>query len=714
MATIIKTVAFNNFYNYYGDYMDNQYNFKTGINIVNADNNMGKSKFYNGFMWLLEDKVYDSDLKAFKDVNESLDRIASGKAKTEETKFKVGVKVVFENNGVEYTIEKYADFFHTDGVLDHSESKVNIMKHENNADTPILDIVEQKNIINRDFIPLALRPYALLQGESMDRLVDLSSKQALSQTIDTLAGISVLKEVCEIAKKMTKKAEALYKQVDRDSSKTNKEKLENTNQRDKIQEEKDELLERLENDRDELTSAKSRKEELDAYIGNSKRRTEIRVRLESIDKEIDDNKANIEEIEKSITKQIFDEDNPWLLIGLENELETFKTKREKYIGDLAVQNNSGTHVILLPEGSPDTSSLKRMLEKERCEICGQSACKGSDAWEHIKMILNRPKKVNSTRNDFRQFYGELDKSASKYFLAISKIEDKIEKTKEKLDGVKDVLKDLKEKKDEISTDLNNAGGNADNSEYNDKRLVCDYNKISNDIRDYKDDIERLKKQISIFDKSISSLNDKIKKYGKNPETEKYEDFFNILKSISAIINETKDRIFDRTIKALELEANNKYKLLTEGNQSSGGKLVFKKEHDIVNVSIRDINNGEITGLGTGFQRMKQLSIVMAIISSKIGNEKKFDYPFISDAPFSEFGGKFISNFFKVAPSVFSQSIIMIKELYDPDSKGYLTTLGREILKNMKEDKLPGTFYVNVIKEKADTTGLVTSHICYKE
>ena len=42
--------------------------------------------------------------------------------------------------------------------------------------------------------------------------------------------------------------------------------------------------------------------------------------------------------------------------------------------------------------------------------------------------------------------------------------------------------------------------------------------------------------------------------------------------------------------------------------------------------------------------MKQLAIVMAIISSKIGDEKKFDYPFISDAPFSEFGENFISNF----------------------------------------------------------------------
>ena len=104
---------------------------------------------------------------------------------------------------------------------------------------------------------------------------------------------------------------------------------------------------------------------------------------------------------------------------------------------------------------------------------------------------------------------------------------------------------------------------------------------------------------------------------------------------------------------------------------------------------------------------------ISVISSKIGNQRKFDYPFISDAPFSEFGENFINNFFNVAPAVFSQSIIMIKELYDPKSQDLLTPFGRKILDKMLSSVIPGTFYVNVIEEKADTTGLVTSHKCYK-
>lgn len=144
--------------------------------------------------------------------------------------------------------------------------------------------------------------------------------------------------------------------------------------------------------------------------------------------------------------------------------------------------------------------------------------------------------------------------------------------------------------------------------------------------------------------SLDAVNQKLASYKKDLSVQKYEDFANLMKKINDIIVQTKDDIYDRTIKALAEQANEKYTALTSGNQSSGGQLRFERNHDVVNVSIRDVQNGEITGLGTGFQRMKQLAIVMAIISSKIGDEKKFDYPFISDAPFSEFGEKLRQQF----------------------------------------------------------------------
>jgi len=698
MATIINSVAFENFYNYYGSYEHNEYKFKPGINIINADNNMGKSKFYNAFMWILRDQVYDSDIKAFADANESLIKMASGKAKSEDKKFKVGVRVVFTNDNKTYTIEKYSKFSNRNGEIAHEPSVLEIMVNENNGDTPVDDYSEKQDIINRVFIPLALRNYALLQGESMDRLVDLSSKKALSDTIDTLAGISVLKGICDISRKQSKKADELYQQMDSENSENDTAKQRDKEKRNQLSKLIEDTQGEIENDRDELNAAKTRKEELDAYISNSSKRIEIRAELERNNIEIGNIKTTIERIESSITKKIFDEENPWLLMGLSDELDAFDAKREKHIGDVAQMNNDGALVIMLPEGSPDTSSLERMLKNEVCEVCGQPAAMHSEAWEHIKMILDRPKKISTTRNDFGQFYGFLQKSASSYSRSIPKIDDRIELTRNQLDEIKEHLEELQAKHDEILIELNNAGGNEDNSEQKDKVVLSDYGAVNATISSKENAITRKEKDILIWKNSLEQINKRLNSYKKNTATQKYEDFAVLMRDINDIINQTKDDIFDKTISALAKEANEKYVALTSGNQSSGGILKFERNHDIVNVSIRDVQNGVITGLGTGFQRMKQLAIVMAVISSKIGDEKKFDYPFISDAPFSEFGENFISNFFRVAPSVFTQSIILIKELYDPKANDYLTAFGRKILEDMKSGKLPGTFYVNVIKD----------------
>lgn len=713
MGTIIKSVAFENFYNYYGSYEANEYQFKAGINIVNADNNMGKSKFYNGFMWMLRDQVYDSDIKAFVDANESLVKIASGKAKAEDQFFKVGFRVIFTNGDVEYSVEKYSNFSTSDGELLHTPSMMSVFKKENNADTPVLDKDEQMDIINKVFIPLSIRNYALLQGESMDRLVDLSSKKALSDTIDTLAGISILKGICDTSRKMAKMADSLYQTKDSENSKNDTAKQREKAKRTALIQNIEKLKEEIEAAKDEFNAAKRKKEELDAYISNSTKRIEIRSKLDANTIAIKDAKKNIDDIEMSITKRLFDEENPWLLMGMQDELEVFDAKREKHIGELARMNDDGALVIMLPEGSPDTSSLERMLKTEVCEVCGQRAHKGSDAWNHIKMILDRPKKISTTRNDFGHFYGMLQKSASSYFMSIPRLTSKIEDVKIRLEKMKENLEELEEKKNDIFTELNNAGGHADNSEYNDRNVVAGYRQVNSVITEKENEIIGKNKMVTQMEGALAAINQKLSSYKKAADVEKYDEFAQVLAKIKTVIEETKDDIFDRTIEILAQNANEKYRALTSGNQSSGGILDFQRDHDVVNVTIRDVNNGEITGLGTGFQRMKQLAIVMAVISSKIGDEKKFDYPFISDAPFSEFGENFINNFFAVAPEVFSQSIIMIKELYDPNADDLLTPFGRRILDKMNKGQIPGTFYVNVIEEKADTTGLVTTHKCYK-
>ena len=53
---------------------------------------------------------------------------------------------------------------------------------------------------------------------------------------------------------------------------------------------------------------------------------------------------------------------------------------------------------------------------------------------------------------------------------------------------------------------------------------------------------------------VNSIQKRLKaiqeKYKNNPETQKYEDFKNLMKNIEILFHETKDSIFERTIKKL--------------------------------------------------------------------------------------------------------------------------------------------------------------------
>lgn len=712
MATIINYIAFQNFYNYYGSYDANTYNFSRGINIVNADNNMGKSKFYNGILWLLEDKVYDSDTKSKEESNRSYIKMLSGKAREEKSSMPMGIKVSFTDGDITYTVTKSIKFSYNDNSIVPGTVNISVLKTEANHDAPVYDVDEQKSIINL-LIPLSLRNYALLQGESMEKLVDLSSRDGLSSTIDALAGIKILKEICETSKKLFASAKTQYNQKDQEvSSKTREEEQE----RDKYEQNIariESINEEIEAFQKDLEAAKDQKEVLEAFIASAGKRGDIRANIERLKDQIEREKRCKSNIEASITQKLFNEQSPWILMGLEDEIEKFNSRRERHIGDLALLDSDQTLVIMLPEGSPDLASLQRMLEHEECEVCGQKALKGSDAWNHIKMILQRPEKKATTRNNLNHFWGNLSKNASAYTICIPQIASSIDSVYNKIESIQEEIDSAEERFDSFITELSNAGGNSSNTEDSDINILETYKLAQETINTTTQIIENRTQARDQLQYAVDRYERRQTKPIPNSEVAKYKRVKEVVECIVDIFKETQERIFDNILTSLEQEANIKYASLTEGNQSSGGRLSFKKQPDgTVKVSIRDINNGVITGLGTGFQRMKQLSIVMAIISSKIG-DKSFDYPFISDAPFSEFGENFISNFFNIAPKVFTQSIILIKELYDPKDKDLLTNFGKRILSKMKEGEIPGTFYVNIIEDRADTTGLVTNHKCYK-
>lgn len=719
MATIIKSISFQNFYNYYGDFEPNTYHFEEGINIVNADNNMGKSKFYNGILWILNNAVYDSDLKRMISDTSSprldsnyFNKMVSGKAKAEKTEFDMGVKIEFEDNNNQYAVSKIVQCKKQTINWTFTE-RVDVSETINGRTIEIQGSEDKKNIIQK-IIPLELRNYALLQGESMEKLVDLSSRAGLSSTIETLAGISNLIELCSTCGDLSKKAKKLSNDKESEVSRNNDKINSLITERERLEKNIENNLSQIETYKEELSKAKKTKEELEALQLNAAKRERFREIQKQLLKEIDSLKERKKEKEKNIASVIFSNNTPWLLMNFQNSIDEFGQKRDKLNSDLTLQRVAKDPTILLPEGSPDIPSLKRMLNITfRCEVCGRPAPKDSEAWNHIKMIMERPQQTeNLNTNNFSVFYGNIQKTVGSFLLNIPDIPQEIEKYHKNLD---DIENNIEEKLEEYSTakqEFMSAGGNETESGNTDKKNIDDHSLAERTIDDKKRLIERANEQIKQWNTRLQQIEKELSNINQSSEITKYRDFKDMMCCVETMFINSKERIFDRILNSLENGANQKYSDLTAGNQVAGGRLNFKKQEDnTIQVSIRNTNDNELTGLGTGFQRMKQLSIVMAIISSRIGNQH-FDYPFISDAPFSEFGDNFIYNFFKIAPQVFTQSIILIKDLYDPNDDNFLNDKGKKILEKMKSGEMQGTFYVNIVNKKADATDLVTKNKCY--
>lgn len=701
MGTIIKSIAFENFYNYYGSFEDNTYEFTEGINIINADNNLGKSKFYNGFLWILKDEVYDSDEKRLCGVKDSYIKMLSNKARRESNPVEMGVRVVYENGGILYTITKTVMF---DG--DTAKSYCEVIKTDSNGDLPIPDLDDQKEAIRR-MIPADMERYALLQGESMERLVDLSTLTGLAETVRTLADINNLIIMCDKAKIMVKNAkkdkeieEAKHNSADSALGKLQQ-------QRKEYEDWIEQAIEKIGIAKQEIAEANKVKESIEAEFLNSKKRIQLRAEYEKEDGELTKMRKRKEEMELSITSRIFDENRPWLLWALEDEITIFDGLRVDFIGQQREKQITENPDILLPEGSPDVPSLRRMLRREFCEVCGREAKKDTDAYKHIEMVLNRPRKsVLQSDGALGQFYGDLQMQVGNYRQTIPVIEEEYETFMAEIDELGEIIERqeaiVQQKLDELAL-----VDKEDASEDSDRKVLSTYTQAKETIRKKTEEIDIYSSRIDRWKAGLEKTISDIAKKQDNSDVMSADNFYQEMQSLEALFLATKERIYNKLVERLQDESNKMYRDLTARNHTMGGVLQFQKREDgTLKVVVINDAGEELTGNGTGFQRMKQLAIVMSIISSKIGNHQ-FDYPFISDAPFSEFSINFIENFFNKAPSVFRQSIIMIKDLCDPNNPLLINNFGKSISDKMKNGEIKGTFYVNYTKDKTDNSQIVT-------
>jgi DNA sulfur modification protein DndD len=721
MASIIDSISFKNFFNYYGDY-EIRYDFEDGVNIVVADNGAGKSKFFNAFLWLFYDQILDSDDKIKKSIKEVAVKIISDKAKNETPigdSLDCGIQVEYSTGRYKYKIRKSFTATRISENITSFESwqitmnddeidKTELILHKYK---PVYDAEEKANIIKKLILP-NLRQYSFFQGEEVDSIIDFGKKTSIEEAVRTLTDISKYEELVKLSKYYKDSAEKdLNRQIRANS--------EHNDRLEKAIEIKQNIETTLKNDELKLKEfekayddAEAEKNELEQNFGNAQKRNELDILIKEKNRKVNEVAEEYTNLLEGINSRFYDGNFSWISLGFDNIEDEFKNKiqhfREVHYAKKS-STNEDHNFHFLPLNSPDSMSLKNMIDHEHCYVCNRPAKSGSPEHDHFIKLRNRPsdeKKDDFVKNNLENFFSELQINAQPFYNKISNIEDSILKTREKESILNDRLtklkKELKILKDQRK-DILIAGNSDEDALTIINRYKGSIRRISdatNQIERLKENIKKLKSQISNTEKEISSLRPKDLPAG-------FLLNYQICTDISIAIQNAKERVFDNMISKLESYANQHFQNLIKYNEMAGGQLKFEKTPSgSIEFNYIDSKGNNVAGAAEGFQRMKKFSVVMAVISA---NTTKYNYPLLADAPLSAFGSAFTEGFFEAIGEVFPQSIILVNDLYDKDDAMKINDLGKKIIKA----PMVKSVYVNQVKEGVSQLEQETSRIKLK-
>jgi DNA sulfur modification protein DndD len=726
MASIINSISFKNFFNYYGEFEDNLYDLKEGINIIVADNGAGKSKFFNAFLWLFNDQVLDSDDKLRKNIKDIYVKILSDKAKN-ETQIRDTVDCAIQ---VEYTHGKLHKFqiikSFTLTKLNNDISDPNSWQFTlndteiNKTDLvltkykPIYDEDEKRKIIDRLILP-NFRKYSFFQGEEVDDIIDFSEKDSIEDAVQNLTDISKYRKLVDLTEEFKTKAE-------RDLTNQNNANDQQTIALNNAISEKDKVREQLDHETKKLTEwettfsdAEKEKNNLDKIHANAGKRKELDDKLKPLVKKLKDKASEFEEFLDRINNKFFDGNFSWIAMGFDKAIKDFRNLNDKFIDEryrkkalLDIEESPNNYFHFLPINSPDAVSIQNMIDNEHCYVCDRPAKKGKPEYDYLLKLKNRPiesaKEKTFVKNDLKDFFGNIQIQAQPFYSRIPDVKNSIKLTKEKEQELKRQINQIKERIKSLKDQRKDIFVGGEDSETSDSQILSNYHgaiRRMENARSKIDDIirpkiDKLKIDIRNIENEIDSLN------STQDIPQGFKDNYSIAIDLAKATLNAKNRVYDNMINLLEKHANQHFKNLTINNDLAGGILKFEKTPSgSINFNYSDSNNNIVHGSSEGFQRMKKFSVVMAIISA---NNSQYNYPLLADAPISAFGEGFTEGFFDATGEVFPQSIVLVKEIYKRNDDMKINDLGRRLLK----DKNVKTMYVNHVPEGAEQIDLVTT------
>jgi DNA sulfur modification protein DndD len=658
---IIKSLTLKNFKSYRGE---NTIKFSKGLNIISGSIGSGKTSLYESFQWLIEDRDDQyTEEKFVPNLGILSENIKSG------SNFEVSVELHFENKGKDCSVTKafeYEIVNNTHSVINKffKYTYINEITGETISET---DEYNVKRTISKEIFPQQIREYLLFKGENLDNLIDFQNPRTLKSAVDRISYLKYYESISNNTSTLLSKLQTKLSKKIR-VSESNKAAISRLDgEIHTIKEFKlPKLDEKINNTTRERDSLITRSNKLLDSIKNHGDYPQYKTNYENSKEKISETLKEISRFDLNFKKTYLSE---LMIFGQENVLKNCEKEFKKYNDEKNKKREEANDI--LDVGIPGDELTRQMLKDCKCVICGHEFEKNSEEYKQVESHLDSKKlNIKSLISDEEiQFQRLIDDFKS----SIPVLKKKVHNSKDYFDSVVERKQKLSQTQtywiDEQMSYRDKIGELLKkNPSLNDSR---DSGEINAEYKSVLSTLERKRELISSLEKDkintnirLKKLNAEKNKYAENPEeleTSPEQQAMNYIYFLNKLSEKQIEKEKVNFVKNIELKSNS----IQEGIMKSGTAknlvvLYSKIDPDDLSIDFHDIDGNPNPGHGAQLT-LSKLSIISSVL--KLSNEKVNEvFPFIVDAPTSEFDDNIYEPYLKSLSSNLVQSIVMLKDI----------------------------------------------------
>ena len=691
---IIKRITINNFQSYYGE---QTIEFSKGLNLVIGKGGKGKSKLFNAFYWVLFGKIYITDV-GWCDTD-GLPQSSKGAMYRQEfinmkalcdtpigKSVSAGVILVIEDDhNDEYIIERSVEAIRKNGenwkdnlCWDVRPNNLKV-SFDSVTGTQVKVTYQAEDIIRRLFPP-EIRNYIWFQGESLESLIDFRKKETLEAAVQHISYFPYYQKLSEIISKSKVKIERMEDKVIREANKNNAEANALLSKKkflnDLLEKEKDKLAkkqEEIEAVKQAISDEELKLKGLANYTGLVQKYDECEGKIRRLNDEI----SQADQYEKKQLPYL------WILNGSTPLLE----KSKELIRNYTQEEYAAPEKKYLD--NPSRSKLEEIIRDHQCYVCGARVEEGNERYEWIMHRIKEQEAFLREMEEYRKnadvaakfnmFIGRIQDYPDEIMNALNLIEDQFQEAENTIEDRRAQRKKLLEEKFEYDEKIQEIKRRHN---IDPRKQASSANLISSNMDASRSHLSKLEGEERLLQASVKEYRSKYDNLSKKaeelgvgtPGVVRHEEteWKHISSFLDDICKKVQEKARQDLLVKIEKRANKFYSKFTEHDTGYRGNVKIDQDYTIEFDS----------GLNTSHEDRKKMSIINALLSL---NQEAMGiyYPFISDAPTSNFDPETTHKYLLGIKDIFGQTIIMTKDV-EIDGEAYNDLLSQHNVSKIYE------------------------------